>query len=409
MKKIFSNTAVQVIGKIISAGFTFVITYLTIRLVGPGLYGDFAKITTLLTLGFTALDFGINAHVLRLLTGKDKKTQKQIFSNTLLLRLILSFVVMALTTTIIFLLPGTQQTGYTPHIKLTYLLGVFSILLYGIHLTTNTLFQLQLRYDKTVLASSLGSLTFLSLAVVTLFLKPSLKYLTLSFTAGYLTTATISLLLVKDYFTKNTSFKKAKKILKNSLPLGVVLLFSILATKSDILILGIFRPSSEVGQYSFAYRILDFALVLPIFAMNSIYPLLLKKKSSSKPLLKTSLTYLFILSLIGTLALYLASPLIRLVKPDLDLAIHSLKILAFSLPFFYLTAPLMWDLISKNKEKSLIKIYAFLSLFNISGNLLFTPTHGAKASAYLTILTELGILTWLIYAETKASKNTKKT
>lgn len=404
MKKIISNTAVQVVGKIISASSTFVVTYLAIRHVGAGFYGDFAKITTLLTLGFTALDFGINAHVLRLLTGKTKKLQKQIFTNTLLLRTLLSLLVMASTTLIIFLLPGTKTSGYTPQIKLTYLLGVFSIFLYGIHLTSNAIFQLQLRYDKTVLASSLGSLTFLLLSLATLLYSPTLEYLTLSFTAGYLTTALLSILLAKNYLTKKTSLKKVKKILQSSLPLGVVLLLSILATKSDTLILGIFRPSAEVGEYNFAYKILDFALVLPIFTMNSLYPLLLKKGKNQKTLLKKTLLALLAVSLLGTLTLYLASPLIRLVKPQLDLAITSLKILSFSLPFFYLTAPLMWDLIAKEKEKTLIKIYAAASFFNIAGNLLFTPTYGAKASAYLTILTELGILTWLTYAETKTHK-----
>ena len=126
--------------------------------------------------------------------------------------------------------------------------------------------------------------------------------------------------------------------------MGLIIIASVIASKIDTVILGVFRSSSEVGQYGFAYRIFDVILVLPVFAMNAIYPLLLQDQHSNTDtrLLSQSKRSLFVFGLIIGIILYLSSPLVLSIKPGMDTAVTVLKILSLSLPFFYLTAPLMW-------------------------------------------------------------------
>jgi len=74
-----------------------------------------------------------------------------------------------------------------------------------------------------------------------------------------------------------------------------------------------------------------------------------------------------------------------------------LRILAISLPLFYVTAPLMWDLIAKKRDKIVLVVYLLATLINATLNLLFIPHFGAVVAAINTGLTELFIFLALLY------------
>lgn len=393
--KIINNASIQFIGKVISSGLTFISSFLIIRLIGTALYGDITKITALLAISFTALDFGINAYVVRFISDKDKHEQKQAITNLILLRIVTSLLIIFATNLIVFALPSTTGIGYTPQIKQAFILASFSILFHALYTSCNAVFQHELRYDKSVLASSLGTITSFSLTIWFLLHSPTLSRLIGSITAGYFVTGLTSLYLARSWLTTDYSFKKSLGILKQSLPIGAVLILSIIANKSDVIIQGLFRRASEIGEYGFAYKIFDFALVIPVFTMNAIYPALLKPeitKEKKAKIRRVAISFLSILSAFGALFMIVASPLILLVKPNMFIAVKSLIILSLSLPFFYLTAPLMWILIARKKERKMIKVYAAAAFINLLGNYLLASSYGVLAAAALTIVTEAVIL-----------------
>ena len=108
------------------------------------------------------------------------------------------------------------------------------------------------------------------------------------------------------------------------------------------------------------------------------------------------LGYLLAGILIGLISYFLA-PLIVYVKPGMDLAISSLRILVVALPLFYLTAPLMWQLIVARRDRVVLSTYLAAALLNLGGNLLVVPRFGAPAAALTTGLTELIIFLLLLY------------
>jgi O-antigen/teichoic acid export membrane protein len=65
LKKLVSNTVAQLIAKFFGAGLTLLTTYFTIRLAGLPLYGDLSKILVLVAIGFSLIDFGLNAEAIR--------------------------------------------------------------------------------------------------------------------------------------------------------------------------------------------------------------------------------------------------------------------------------------------------------------------------------------------------------
>lgn len=385
LKVIASNTAAQLVAKFFGAGLTLLSTYYIIRLGGLPLYGDFTKIIVLVAVGFTLIDFGLNAEAIRRETP---------VMTVILTRLLLSCLIIVVLNLFIHLLGG----GYSPAVKSIFWLGSLALLFQGLYTSANAHFQATLSYWRSTIAVVLGSLVGTALTFYFLVNSPTLFRLVLANTVGYAVMGFCSLyLLPRPQFEKLRiiDLRIILRLFRSSLPLGLILVSSVLASKIDTVVLGVYRSSIEVGAYGFAYRIFDVILVLPVFVMNALYPLLLV--SRDKKLLRQTLASMTFLGLLAGLALYLFAPLVTLIRPELGSSIILLRTLALSTPLFYVTAPLMWQQIAAGRDRHVLVTYAASALFNLLANLAFTPLFGPLAAAWITGATELIILLSLLY------------
>ncbi len=400
-KKIASNTLAQLVAKFFGAGLTLLTTYYTIRLAGIDLYGDLTKILVLVAVGFTAIDFGLNAEGIR--SSKQASFMHQALNQIVYARLLLSFVVVILLNFLIVALPG----GYSQEVKSIFWVGSLAIIFQGIYSSSNAWFQYNLSYWRSTISVGVGSIFGTLLTFYYLQHSPSLINLVIANTFGYFVIALISLLLLPSRPGKPPSRVQITTLFRRSMILGLILIASVLAGKIDTILLGIFRSSGEVGQYGFAYRIFDVILVFPVFVMNAIYPLSLKAKTDieAKNLIKHTSFVMIAVGLVCSLVVWFSSPLISLIRPGMELSIHVLKILSFSLPLFYVTAPLMWSLIGQKRDKTVLVIYVLAAAINSCLNYLYIPRYGAVSAAIITGLTELFILTALLFTTYRLSQN----
>lgn len=392
-KTILNNTFAQLVAKAFSVLTTFVTTLLIIRVAGPDLYGDLTKALSLIAIGFTAIDFGLNAIAVRLMSQKPKQSLDEL-SKVVAARLYLSILAILFTNLIVWFLPG----GYTSEIKRLFWLGSLAIIFQGLFTSYNAWFQAKLSYWRAASSTIVGSLVGALSTYLAIRYLPTLGGLLIASSLGYFSMALVSYLFSpRDLNLHAFRLQSVLSTLRGSLILGSLLVLSVLASKLDVVIMGISRTSAEVGQYGFAYRIFDVALVLPIFVMNAVYPLLLGLVGSKQAkLIKNSSYMLLIIGLIGSVLLYLLAPQISSIRPDMQLSISTLRILCLALPIFYLTAPLMWQLISLGLEKYLLHIYGIAAILNGALNYLLIPGYGPLSAAYITGLTELFILVGLV-------------
>ena len=230
--------------------------------------------------------------------------------------------------------------------------------------------------------------------------SPTLSHFLLANTLGYLAMALCSLYFVTPLIPKSYLLnpKSILILFKAAIPLGAILLASVAASKFDTVILGVYRASSEVGQYGFAYRIFDVLLVLPTFLMNAVYPSLVNQNTkNSSGLIRQIYVFMLLSGLTLAVITWYLAPLISTIRPELNLSISSLRLLSLSLPLFFLTAPLMWFEISQNRERRVLYIYLSATMVNIALNIIFIPSYGAIAAAIVTGVTELYILLSLLY------------
>ncbi len=89
-------------------------------------------------------------------------------------------------------------------------------------------------------------------------------------------------------------------------------------------------------------------------------------------------------------------------------ATSALRVLSLSLPFFFISSFLMWFLITHDKQKILVPIYAVSMLLNIVLNLVFIPQYGYMAAAATTLITEAFVTILLIIPSWKSLQKNPK-
>ncbi len=404
-KKVFYNTTAQVIGKIITASATLLITLLIGKSLGPAGYGDFTKIFVFVAYFYTFADFGFNTIYIKL-AHSDKK---ELINYLLGLRLLLSIILVFLAITISQLLPYNPASGigFSPLVKFGIIIASLTIVTQALFTSLNAFFQKNLRYDLSTISAVAGTLIILAITATATITKAPLNFYVSAYVFGGITLVASSSLIISWYFKEKISVAFSKevfvKLLKTTWPIGAALIFNLIYFRVDVLILAYTRSSSEVGLYGLAYQFFEAALSIPIFFANALYPLLAKlyqqnRKEYIGQVKKWSII-LILVSLLLTVCLMIASYLIPLLfDARFKGSQAALIILSTGMPFFFISA-LLWHLIIiNNRQKSLTIVYALGAAFNLIANLVFIPKFGFMAASVVTVVSEILITILLTVA-----------
>jgi O-antigen/teichoic acid export membrane protein len=402
-KVVAVNTVSQLMGKMVSGAVTFVISLLLARNLGASGYGDFTKITTYIAVFYLFTDFGLNAIYLKdAQTNPDNpKTWQQLIA----IRILIGVIAMMAALSIMAFLPGGIDGGYSNAVKIGIILFCPTIFFQGLINTANAIFQKNLRYDLATFATVAGSIASLVLIwISTRIFLPSAAVFggIVSLVIGSFFTL-IGAYILSHKLVKwelNFDIKGMQSLFINAIPLGLTLICNVIYFRADNFILTLTRSTNEVGLYGLAYKMFEFVLVVPTFFMNSVYPLMLTKMHHAdgiknyelKQLQKKSLLFLVPAALLIMLCLWFLAPFLSLIKPEFAGSILALRILSLGIPFFFLSSLTMWTLIALNQQKILLVIYLVSMVFNIAMNLIFIPTYGYMAAAWITGISEVIVL-----------------
>lgn len=382
--------------KIVSSGTSFLLTILIARSFGVIGYGDFAKITAYVSIFYLLIDFGLNAMFLQ------QKNHEQHFWSLFQVRLFLAGLIFIIANVIAFFLPYSFSTGFSPEVKLGILLFSFTFLGQAVVATTGAFFQKYAGYFYAFVATLIGSFCTLAIGVATLLLHGSLLSFLLAYVLGIAIQGGVSLLLVK----KNENAKKAdsafaKQLLKDSLPVTLMLIFNLLYFRIDIILLSLFKSSTDVAYYDISYRVFDFLIALPLFLSNVLYPRLIESQKNLRKMTHNETMHIVGFGLFGLFIagiFWVAGPLIfYLIKPQLLPATVPLHILLIGLPIFFITNILQWILLARKQQVFLACVYAGFTVVNIGLNLLVIPQYSYVGSAIITDVSEALVLLALLF------------
>ncbi len=393
-RTIASNTTSQLIGRAASTIAGVAISFYLASTLGSEGYGDFIKITTVISLFYLFADFGLNAVYIQ-----QKQKVSHAWQHLLGARLSIALLLMIILVCITYILPGTPSDGYTPTVK--WLIRIFSplIIAHAIVTSANAYFQQSLSYHKSALSQFIAS-TPIILCILTLYalhISASLVIGLLLVTSMVSLHALSSLLFIHRDGQRVTPIFSARantQLLVSAVPLAITLATNMLFVRADSFILAVTRSTQDVGLYGLAYKLFELALIVPTFFMNSVYPVLVSASNDghfTRPLIRIALKALMLLLLlsIATTILYLVfAPFVILVKSDFAGSVGPLRILSIGIPLFYASSLTMWLLITLKMKRQLMYIYATALVVNVVLNFIFIPAHGIYAAAWTTNVSE---------------------
>lgn len=387
LTKIFQQTLWQVLGKVVTSLSTFIILGLVARNYGTLGTGIFTLALTYLAIFYLLADFGFNAHVLRKIKSQKSKIRSE-WNKLFGTRILWSGVLLILA---VGLLPFWPFA--TPEFSTAVLLGSLAIVASSVFVTCNLIFQRELKYNLSVIASSLGTLISLAAFIILIVLKLPIPWLLVAHLIGWIAIALGALVSVRKFASKVLpvfDFQYTFSLFKESWPIAATLSLNVLYFRADSFMIAYFKSVSDAGVYNVAYSVFQSALVLPTFIMNAYYPLMLKSLGKVKFM---GLGLLGI-SFIGTVVTIIFAPaIIRfLTGGGFAGSQESLQILSLGFPAYFLSALLMWLLILRGQYKAMFLLYMSGLIFNLAFNLLYIPQYSYFAASWITVISEYFIL-----------------
>ncbi len=397
-KRIAQHTIIQFVGKIIGTVFGLVTIGLITRYLGTTSYGYYTTIFGFIHFFGILVDFGLTITTAQML-GTGRWQQDELFGNILSLRVVSSFLVLALGSLIalVFPYPGFVKAGIALMAVSFFFIGLVQIFLgyYQKHL--------QMQY---VSAAEVGGRLFLLLAVFfAIFFDLGLFGILIAITLSNLFQLLMLSIPAKKfgriYFSWNTNI--LRDIWDKTWPIALTIAFNLLYLRTDIILLSLFRSPEEVGIYGASYKVVDVLSTIPFMISGLLLPLLAefwKKQDPQKfkELIQHGFDALSLIALplvVGTY--FVAHDVMALVAGEsFRVSGDILRLLIVAIAFIFLNSIFAHAIVALNKQKASIPAYGITALLGILGYIIFIPLYGGIGAAVVTIVTE-GIIALLIY------------
>lgn len=202
---------------------------------------------------------------------------------------------------------------------------------------------------------------------------------------------------------------QAREYARESWPLLVNALLISLFFRFDIFIIEAVRGVREVGIYDAAFKPINMLTIIPAYATLAVFPLMSRRAGDVEGLARANrvTSYLLVSLAWGAVALTvaLAEPAIRVLAGGeyLPEAATLLRVLIFFAPLAFLNGVFQYVLVAQGRQRQVIPAFVCAAAFNIAGNLALVPLFGARASASLTVVTEIVIFSAFVWVSRKSA------
>ncbi len=391
--KVFYNTVVQIVSKIIATILGLVAVAIITRYLGIIGFGEYTTIITFLSVFGILADLGLTL-VTTAMISQPGADEGRILNNLFTLRLVSAVFFLALAPLTIIFFP------YGPEVKLGVAVAVFSFFFIALNQIFIGLFQKKLRMDKVSIAEIFGRLVLI--IGVVLAVKLNLGLLGIIFATVFASAVNFLLLFIFSWrFVRlKIQFDPLiwKEIIRKTWPLAITIAFNLIYLKADILILSLIKTPGEVGIYGAAYKVIDVLVTIPFMFAGIILPVLTinwagGNRESFKRVLQKSFDFMMILAVplvVGTQ--FLAKEVMVIVAGEEFAAAGSvLKILVLAAWAIFFGCIFSHAIIALDKQKKIIGAYFFTSITALAGYLFFIPRFSYLGAAWVTVYSEIFI------------------
>jgi O-antigen/teichoic acid export membrane protein len=394
LQEVAHNTIFQITGKIFFLAVMLAITWVLTQYLGPSLYGFYVLINVYLAVATRFYDFGVSSIGSREMAKSPERTQ-ELLGGVFSLRLLLAFLTAGLIIGFAFLFYQGEKFEI---LRNGILISSVTIILNNLTSSWLAVFLARLKMGYGVVAEGLSRIVVLIGVVLAMYLNWSFLAIIGLGVLGNL----VYLIIVHMYAARlfhirvNLSTRLWPKLWRDSWPLGLYLVVSLMLFHADIVMISLMRSTVELGQYAAAYKLLEIALSFGVFFSASVYPVIAHRLQMDDlagivRALQRSLSFILAISIPMVLfIIYLANEIILLVSGSEFLgAIPVLKVLSVAVGFGFFNGLFGYMLTAKNYQRTSLLIAAFGLSLNIVLNFILIPQYGIIAAAYTTLVASI--------------------
>ncbi len=410
--KVAYNTIIQVASKFIATGLGLAAVAVMTRYLGAAGFGQYTTIITFLSFFAIMADMGLTLVTAQMIS-RPGVNQDKIVGNIFSLRLVSAVMFLGLAPLTVFFFP------YDPIIKIGVAVAALSFFFIALNQVFVGVFQKNLRMDKVSIAEVAGRTVLLAGVIAAV----RLDYGLIGIMAVTVIASMVNFLLLYSFSVKlvrvKLSFNKGvwKEIAQKSWPLALTIALNLVYLKTDTLILSLIRPQEEVGIYGAAYKVIDVLITVPFMFAGLILPIIAaewakKNIESFKNIMQKSFDAMAIVALplvIG--AQFTAKPIMVFVAgQNFGASGPVLQVLIIAAGIIFLGSAFTHGIIAVNKQKKIIGAYLFVGVTAVAGYLVFIPKYSYFGAAWVTIYSELAVVSasvYLIWKYTKFLPNLK--
>lgn len=401
-KKVALNTIIQVAGKIVSTVIgLFTIAILT-RYLGQAGFGEYTTAITFLSFFAVVADLGLTLVTVQMISsprfrsdeaGLVANDQNRMLGNLLGLRLISALILLGAAPAAVLFFP------YSAAVKAAVAVASLSFFFIALNQILVGLFQKNLRLDRVSIAEVAGRIALLAgiffVAYLDLGLLGVMIVTSISSAINFLLHFVFSKKLAK--ISLKFDISAWREIMARAWPIGLTIVFNLIYLRTDTLILSLVKTQAEVGIYGATYKVIDVLITLPFIFAGIVLPILTASWQNDKErfsrIVQRSFNFMAILALplaVGTQ--FIAVRVMTLVAGnDFATAGLVLKILIFAAAIIFPGTIFSHAIIAIDRQKKIIKTYAFTAASSLTGYLIFIPLYSYYGAAWVTIYSELTI------------------
>lgn len=405
------------IGSIVGRGSTFLIYIILAREVGPATFGVFSSAMATIMIFSLFGGFGIPQVWLKLLGTEGWKGIRWVKPS---LKFVFSTLVVILFSvfTITQLQPEDDQTNTLLLLFFFFLCGYI-----GVQLVSSKL-QLEERYTFLTIWQFLPNITRLVIFFLCFYLVNwSLTLfdigLIYAIVGLFFTLWSVKQLMMmsqgkvdlKGHKRPEGNIKEITpsllEVAKEAWPFGFAGIFAFIYIQSDIVMIKYLSGSDQAGYYNVAFTILSAVMTIPMILFSKF---LIPKyhrwsKYNKSHFYNTYKKGNFVMLLSGAgilicLLFFSKYIILLLFGDDYMPSVEYLRILAFSIPFSFLSYSYGATLLTGEHMILKVKLMGTVALLNIGINVVLIPIYGAVAAAFSTLLCNIILMFLYMYNST---------
>ncbi|MBI1800544.1 MAG: oligosaccharide flippase family protein, partial [Chloroflexi bacterium] len=398
-KRVLKNSALPMGTSLLNKVIDTIFAAFMLRLLGPENAGKFAFAVVMIGYADIFINFGLSTLVTREVS-RDRSQTNRYLSNTALLRVALLIVMTPLLAAVLWL--WRSWFALPDDTTWAIILLALGLIPSGVSSALSSVFYAheQMEYPAAITVVT----TLIKVTVSVIVLLAGFGFVGLAGANILVNVATMIILFVlfaRRFFAPRVEFDApfARGMVRTSYPLMLNDMLSRLFFRVDVTLLQPMRGDTVVGWYTTAYRYLDGINILPSTFTIALFPVFSRYAAGAPDALmrayRKSLKYLIILAVpLMVLSFVYAEGIILLFGgPDyLPEAAIALRLLIGFMPLSFINNVTHYVLIAVNQQRYLTKAFVIGATFNVAANLLFIPLFSYRASAIITIFSELALL-----------------